>query len=88
MIIPIGMLKATMRDGYGRESVCLINPLEIEFIIGFYDRTMVHLISGRNVDVLEPPKVLEEAWTSLMQHVIDEKGLEEPMPYAEEGGAK
>ena len=78
MIIPMGMLKATIRDGYGRESVCLINPLEIEFIIGFYDRTMVHLISGRNVDVLEPPKVLEEAWTSLMQNTINEKGLEDP----------
>ena len=78
MIIPMGMLKATMRDGYGREHVCLINPLEVEFIIGFHDRTMVRLISGRNVDVLEPPNVLEEAWTSLMQNVIDEKGLEDP----------
>lgn len=78
MIIPIGMLKATIRDGYGRESVCLINPLEIEFIIGFHNRTMVHLTSGRNVDVLEPPNVLERAWTSLMQNTIDEKSLEDP----------
>ena len=78
MIIPMGMLKATTRDGYGRDIVCLINPLEVEGIMGFHDRTMIHLISGRNIDVIEPPNTLEKAWVNLMQNVIDEKGLELP----------
>ena len=78
MIIPLGMLKATARDGYGRDIVCLINPLEIEGIMRFHDRTMIHLISGRNIDVIEPPDTLEKAWTNLMQQVIDERDLESP----------
>ena len=70
-IIPIGMLRTTMRDGYGRHIMCLINPLEVEGIMGLFDGTVVRLVSGRNIDVLEPPSVLEEAWANLMQNIID-----------------
>jgi hypothetical protein len=75
MIIPTGMLKATLYDGYGREVICRINPLEVESITGFLDRTMIKLISGRNIDVIEPPDTLEKAWVNLMQQVIDDKNL-------------
>jgi len=75
MIIPTGMLKATFYDGYGRRVICRINPLEVESITGFHDRTMIKLISGRNIDVIDPPDTLEIAWVNLMQQVIDDKNL-------------
>lgn len=78
MIIPTGMLKATLLDGYGRRVICRINPLEVESITGFHDRTMIKLISGRNIDVIDPPDTLETAWVNLMQQVIDDKNMECP----------
>ena len=75
VIIPTGMLKATLYDGYGREVICRINPLEVETITGRHDGTVIRLISGTVIEVVEPPDTLEKAWVNLMQQVIDDKNL-------------
>ena len=71
-VIPIGMLRTTIRDGYGRNITCMINPLEVEGIIGRFDGTVVSLVSGRKIVVLESPIVLEKAWANLMRNITDE----------------
>jgi len=53
MIIPLGMIRATNRDGYGRHVDVLINPLQVLGIIGRCDKTVVFLGDGRTIEVLE-----------------------------------
>ena len=78
MIIPLGMIRATRRDGYGRHVDVLINPLQVMGIIGHTDRTIVFLSDGRTIDVRESADMLEKAWTEVMKHVVEEPELEDP----------
>ena len=77
MIIPMGMIKATRRDGYGRTMNVLINPLRVVQILGFCDRTIVLLSDGSNIDVRESADTLEKAWCNIMKNVVEEPGLED-----------
>lgn len=78
MIIPLGMIRATRRDGYGRTVNVLINPLQVMQILGFCDCTIVYLSDGRTIDVRESADTLEKAWTEVMKHVVEEPELEDP----------
>ena len=77
MIIPLGMIHATRRDGYGREVNVLINPLQVMGIIGHTDRTIVFLSDGRTIDVRESADTLEKAWCNIMKNAVEEPALEE-----------
>ena len=78
MIIPMGMIKATRRDGYGRTVYVLINPLQVMQIMGFCDCTIVYLRDGSHIDVRESAETLEKAWTNIMKHAVEEPELEDP----------
>ena len=78
MIIPLGMIRATRLDGYGRKVDVLINPLQVMGIIGHTDRTIVFLSDGRTVDVRESAETLEKAWCNIMKNAVEEPGLEDP----------
>jgi len=76
MIIPLGMIRATRRDGYGRTVVVLINPLQVMQIMGFCDCTIVYLRDGSHIEVLESAETLEKAWCNIMKNSVDlESGL-------------
>lgn len=77
MIIPLGMIRATRLDGYGREVNVLINPLQVMGIIGLTDRTIVFLSDGRTIDVRESADTLEKAWCNIMKKAVEEPELEE-----------
>ncbi len=77
MIIPLGMIRATKRDGYGRHVYVLINPLQVMGIIGHTDRTIVFLSDGRTIDVRESADTLEKAWCNIMKNAVEEPELEE-----------
>jgi len=77
MIIPLGMIRATRRDGYGRPVDFLINPLQVVGIIGHTDRTIVFLSDGRTIDVCESADTLEKAWCNIMKNAVEEPGLED-----------
>lgn len=76
MIIPLGMIRATKKDGYGRPENVLINPLQIMGIIGHCDRTIVFLSDGRTIDVCESAETLEKAWCNIMKNAVEEPELE------------
>lgn len=78
MIIPLGMIRATRLDGYGRKVDVLINPLQVMGIIGHIDRTIVFLSDGRTIEVLEPAETLEKAWCNIMKNSVEEAALEDP----------
>ncbi len=78
MIIPLGMIRATRRDGYGRPVDVLINPLQVMGIIGHHDRSVVFFNDGRSFEVCESADTLEKAWTEVMKHVVEEPELEDP----------
>lgn len=78
MIIPLGMIRATKRDGYGRHVDVLINPLQVMGIISHCDKTVVFLGDGRTVDVCESADTLEKAWCNIMKNAVEEPGLEDP----------
>ncbi len=77
MIIPMGMIKATRRDGYGRTVNVLINPLQVMGIIGHCDKTIVFLGDGRTIEVLESAETLEKAWCNIMKNAVEEPELED-----------
>lgn len=77
MIIPLGMIRATRRDGYGRTVNVLINPLQVMQILGFCDCTIVYLSNGRTIDVRESADTLEKAWCNIMKNAVEEPELEE-----------
>lgn len=77
MIIPLGMIHATRRDGYGRTVNVLINPLQVMQILGFCDCTIVFLSDGSNIDVRESADTLEKAWCNIMKNAVEEPGLED-----------
>ena len=77
MIIPIGMIRATKRDGYGRHVNVLINPLQVVDIIGLHGRTVVFLSNGLTIDVRESADTLEKAWCDLMKNAVEEPELED-----------
>ena len=78
MIIPLGMIRATKRDGYGRHVDVLINPLQVMGIIGHCDKTIVFLGDGRTIEVLESAETLEKAWCNIMKNSVEEAALEDP----------
>lgn len=76
MIIPMGMIRATQRDGYGRIVDVKINPLQVIRLTGYCDKTIVHLGDGSHVEVRESADRIEEAWTNIMKNSVDlESGL-------------
>ena len=77
MIIPLGMIRATKQDGYGRTVNCLINPLQVMRIMGFCDCTIVYLGDGSHVQVRESAETLEKAWCNIMKNAVEEPALEE-----------
>ena len=77
MIIPLGMIRATKQDGYGRHVDVLINPLQVMEIIGLTDRTVVFLSDGRTIDVRESADTLEKAWCNIMKNAVEEPELED-----------
>ena len=77
MIIPIGMIRASKRDDYGRHVDVLINPLQVVDIIGWNDRTIVFLSNGRTIDVRESADTLEKAWCNIMKNAVEEPELED-----------
>ena len=78
MIIPLGMIRATKRDGYGRRVDVLINPLQVVYIIGLTSRTVVFLSNGLTIDVRESADTLEKAWCDIMKNAVEEPELEDP----------
>ena len=78
MIIPLGMIRATRRDGYGRTVDVLINPLQVMQIMGFCDCTIVYLRDGSHIDVRESAETLEKAWCNIMKNSVEEAALEDP----------
>ena len=77
MIIPMGMIRATSRDGYGRRVDVIINPLHVIGIIGHCDRTIVFLSDGRTIDVRESAETLEKAWCNIMKNAVECAELED-----------
>ncbi len=77
MMIPSGMIRATRKDGYGRTVNVLINPLQVVSIMGFCDRTIVHLDNGSSLDVRESAETIEKAWSNVMRQVTEEPELED-----------
>ena len=71
MIIPLGMIRATKRDGYGRHVDVLINPLQVMGIIGHCDKTVVFLVDGQTIEVLESAETLEKAWCNIMKNSVE-----------------
>ena len=77
MIIPLGMIRATQKDSYGRTVDILINPLQVVGIIGHCGSTIVHLSNGKYFEVRESSETLEKAWTNIMKHAVEEPELED-----------
>lgn len=71
MTIPMGMIRATRKDGYGRPVDVFINPLQVMFITGYYDRTIVMLNNGRSLDVCESVETIKKAWSNIMKHAVE-----------------
>lgn len=78
MIIPLGMIRATKRDSYGRHADVFINPLQVMGIIGHCDKTIVFLGDGRTIEVFESAGTLEKAWCNIMKNAVEEPELEDP----------
>ncbi len=78
MIIPLGMIRATQKNGYGRTVEILINPLQVVGIISHCNSTIVYLSNGKHFEARESSETLEKAWTNIMKHAVEEPELEDP----------